>query len=83
MKLFKLMTNGQRLKVTSAKSLEDLRKKIRTSREALANCFLYLDELGKDGRKMGFPDWVELQEINGEDHEAVMAQKRFKSYLFD
>ena len=80
MKLIKLLPNGQRMKVTSAKTFKDLRKKLFTQQDNFKSCLLYIDQHTKQTKLLGVPDWAELSDF--EDSKGVEVQKTMFELLF-
>ncbi len=80
MKLIKLLPNGQRIKVTSAKTFKDLQHKLITQKDSLKHCFLYIDQHTKVTKKMGVLDWAELTDFQND--AGAKAQKGMFNLLF-
>ena len=81
MKLIKLLPNGQRMKVTSAKTFKDLRQKLSTQQDNFKRCLLYIDQHTKYTKSLGVPDWAELSDFD--DTEGVKVQKTMFELLFE
>ncbi len=80
MKLIKLLPNGQRMKVTSAKTFKDLRQKLFTQQDNFKSCLLYIDQHTTHTELLGVPDWAELSDF--QDTEGVKVQKNMFELLF-
>jgi len=80
MKLIKLLPNGQRMKVTSAKTFKDLQQKLNTQQDNFKSCLLYIDQHTKQTKSLGVPDWAELSDF--EDSEGLKVQQNMFELLF-